>query len=168
MNRRLLRLVLLFSLSMNAAVVVAFAYQRATSSSADRASPPAPATSDPFAALDLTNEQEAAFDRLRAEFRDYRGECHHQTGQMIAELVAQLTSDAPDQHAIDRTLEAMRDRQAATQRRLVEHLFSLRAVLTAEQRPEFDRVLGDTMLESHHGSGGHCKHAIHEQGPPPP
>jgi len=161
----MLQLVLLFSLSMNAAVIAAFAYQRVTSDSGSPAATAAESPSDPFSVLDLTPEQEREFGRLRAEFRDYRGECHHQTGQMIAELVSELTSDAPDQQALDRILLAMSDRQAATQRRLVDHLFALRAVLTPEQRPAFDRVLGETLLASHHGAGGGaCKHAIHEQG----
>lgn len=162
----MLQLVLLFSLSMNLAVVAAFAYQRVSSDHARDDATPAQQDSDPFAVLDLTAAQQQEFERLRAEFRDYRGECHHQTGQMIAELVAQLTADTPDQQALDHILVAMRDRQAATQRRLVEHLRALRGVLTAEQQPAFDRVLGETLLKAHHGANGGCKHAIHEQGAP--
>ena len=158
MKRRALELVLLFSLAMNVAWVAAFSSQKVRGDDAA-----APAHHDPFAALDLTPEQAEAFAREKADYTAYRGDCHGQMTEMRARLVRQLTAASPDHDAIDRLLVAMRDRQAATERRLVDHLFALRAILRPDQQADFQRVLEGALGGGCKHAGRQCVHAIHEQ-----
>jgi hypothetical protein len=152
------KLVLLFSLAMNLAVVAAFAYQRS------RPAPAAPPP-DPFAALALTAEQAAAFERETADFAAYRGGCHGEMSALRAALVGELTAAQPAPAEIDRLLVAMRDRQAATERRLVDHLLALRGLLRPDQQAEFQRVLMRTLAGGCQQSGHQCHHDVHRGAP---
>ena len=156
MKKSAIRLVLLFSLSMNLAVVAAFAYQHSRKPAA------AAVAADPFAVLELTPEQAEAFAQEKHHFSTYRGSCHGEMTNMRAALVAELIAAAPDQEAIDQTLAAMRERQSATERRLVDHLLALREILRPEQQASFAAVLERTLGGGCKSQGRECVHAIHQ------
>lgn len=98
-----------------------------------------------FSRVTLDADQRARISELRSRLVSTR-ESH---GRRIAALRQQLAGvvmrQPADPIAVDRILGAIADDQAAYQRAVVEHVLAVRDVLRPEQRPAFEKMVGEQM-----------------------
>jgi len=112
-----------------------------------------------LSALNLSPAQETAFQRLRSEFRAFRHGCHKHMVSLRETLLDEVLADEPNRAKIDGLIDQMSTRQADLQRHFVKHVLDERAILTADQRPAFERMLRRHALASPPGfpAGPGCR-----------
>jgi Spy/CpxP family protein refolding chaperone len=130
MKRYFFWLVLLLSLSANA-TVGAVALERWWASR----TPPL------LSKVDLTAEQRSQVMALRESLLAFRQENRDRIAAEREQLAGVLQVEAPDRAKIDELLGAIAQTQGALQRRVVEHVLTVRGVLRADQRPVFDTLM---------------------------
>lgn len=134
MRRFLFWLVLILSLSANATVLAMVVHRRA-------ASPEMPLLSR----VELAPEQRARVMELRSGLLAFRRENHDRAAVLRGQLAELLQSDATDPGRVDENLRAISENQGGLQRRVVQHLLAVRAVLRPDQRAAFHELMTEQL-----------------------
>jgi Spy/CpxP family protein refolding chaperone len=134
LKRYLLWLVLMLSLSANATVLAISLRNRV-------AHPEMPLLSK----VELAPEQRARIMELRGGFLAFRQANHERASTLRGQLADLLKADPPDASRIDESLHAISENQGALQRRVVDHVLAVRAVLRPDQRPTFHDLMTEQL-----------------------
>jgi Spy/CpxP family protein refolding chaperone len=133
------------SLSANTAVAAVVLWQR-------RAGPP----EEPlvFSRVALDESQRARISELRSQLLSTRDEHSRRMAQLRRELASAVMREPQDAAAVDAALRSIAGAQASYQRAVVEHFLAVRDVLRPEQRPSFEKMVGEHMTLG--GGMDHC------------
>jgi Spy/CpxP family protein refolding chaperone len=78
---------------------------------------------------------------LRKDFLAFRQASFERTEALRGELATLLAADVPDRARIEEVLAHLGQDQSALQRRVVEQVLAVRAVLRPDQRPAFEELM---------------------------
>jgi Spy/CpxP family protein refolding chaperone len=133
------------SLSANLAVGAAALWQRRNGT------PEEPLV---FSRVALDEGQRARISQLRSQLLSTRDEHARRMAVLRRELAAAVLREPRDPAAVDRALRSIAEAQASYQRAVVEHVLAVRDVLRPEQRPAFEKMVGEHMTLG--GDMDHC------------
>jgi Spy/CpxP family protein refolding chaperone len=98
-----------------------------------------------FQHLELTGPQRAMILVRRGSLLERRAATASRLGELRGELAAALAQGEAGRERIDAVLSQLEGTQREYQRSVVEHLLAVRETLTPEQRPVFERMLGERL-----------------------
>jgi Spy/CpxP family protein refolding chaperone len=139
MKANLKAMVILFSIVLNVVFVGAFAFRQIPA--LIREEKAAQLMKPVFLGLDLSAEQLAGLNAEREAFIGELREMGLAVGKRQAELIDLLAALPPDQGAIDKKREEIRQLQTTTQDRVVAHFLRESSLLTPSQRARFFQIV---------------------------
>jgi Spy/CpxP family protein refolding chaperone len=98
-----------------------------------------------FRHLKLSDAQRSAILARRASLMESRAASAARLGELRGELATALSEGDAGRARIDVVLASLERAQHDYQRSVVEHLLAVRETLTPEQRPVFERLLGERL-----------------------
>jgi Spy/CpxP family protein refolding chaperone len=104
-----------------------------------------PAEPPLFQHLTLSPAQRAAILARRTALMAQRAASSARLGELRSELAGALAQGEAGRARIDEVLSKMEEAQREYQRAVVGHLLAVRETLTPEQRPVFERMLGERL-----------------------
>jgi Spy/CpxP family protein refolding chaperone len=104
-----------------------------------------PAEPPLFQHLKLSEAQRAAILARRASLMERRAAAAARLGELRGELADALARGEAGRARIDAVLAELERAQRDYQRSVVEHLLGVRETLTPDQRPVFERLLGERL-----------------------
>ncbi len=91
--------------------------------------------------LNLTDQQKQDVGKLRAEFQKTMIAQRAKVQSLRVDLRTEIAAENPDRAAIEKTTQAISGIQAQMKMDLINHLFSVRALLTPEQQKTWKNEL---------------------------
>jgi hypothetical protein len=107
-----------------------------------------------FSRVALDEGQRARISQLRSQLLSTRDEHGRRMAVLRRGLASAVLQQPRDPAAVDRVLGSIAGAQASYQRAVVEHVLTVRDVLRPEQRPAFEKMVGEHMTLG--GGMEHC------------
>ncbi len=105
--------------------------------------------------LNLTDQQKLDIAKLRATFEKKMIAQRAKVQSLRVDLRTEVMADNPGRSAIEKTTQAISELQAQGKMDLIDHLFSVRALLTPDQQKHMKRQLGRLVDEFQGMKGKH-------------
>lgn len=150
MSPRNLRRLLVFSLSLNFAVVGVVAYHHVWPGHTGKHYGHGHHGKRWSQQLNLNAQQQATFTRLEQEFDTRKQHAHGEMAELRQQLKQELSESVPSRPSIDELLTKMSGEQARLQSHFVDLMFSMQAVLGPEDAQRFRQVLERHLISGHH------------------
>lgn len=162
MKEKLITLILVFSLTVNAAALITIGYFWGRNYTGGEAGPP------PFGAgLSLDQGQRDRMRELRKSFMDETAPVRDDLMRKRAALAQLLSSEVPDRALLERNLREINELQMEMQIAVMDQLFKEKAFLSPEQQARYADFVSHRLCQDFlPGRKGHRGHGRWGMSPP--